>query len=185
LNTSEATFDFHENNPSFWYQKSVSLYASATLVWDARQATNDQEFVSGLGLKEDFSVESGCEHQYLMLFGLSYEIMFKAICITQGIEFQKKNHDLLNVAKLALVVLSEKEKTQLRLLSEFVTWEGRYPVPKKHEKMTQHWNATRKKLWQTEDIFGFEVTSRTDIFEHKTLKALWLKLQSEYWEKRT
>lgn len=185
MNKSEVAFNFHLTNSSFWYEKSISLYASATLIWNARQGEYGQEFVSSLGLKGGFSVEVGCEHPYLMMMGLSYEVMLKAICIAEGKDFPQNNHDLQNVAKLVDIELSQKEKTQLRLLSEFVAWEGRYPVPKKHEKMTQHWNSTRKELWQTENILGCEVASRTNIFDHDLLKTLWLKLQDKYLERRT
>lgn len=182
---SEAAFNFHRTNPSFWYQKSVSLYASAAIVWNARQAKRDQEFISSLGLKGEFCVDIGCEHPYLMTMGLSYEVMLKAICITENKDFPQNNHDLQSLAKLVDVKFTPKEANQLRLLSEFIAWEGRYPVPKKHQKLTQHWNSTRNKLWKTENIIGLEIISRTDVFEHDSLKSLWLKLQDKYWESRT
>lgn len=182
---SESAYKFISTNASFWYQKSVSLYASATLIWNARQVERNHEFVDCLGLKGDFSVEIGCEHPYLMMMGLSYEVLMKAICVAEKKEYPQNNHELISLAKLVDIKFSPKEKDQLRLLSEFIAWDGRYPVPKKHEKLTQHWNSTRKKLWKTEEILGFEVTSRTDIFEHDSLKKLWLKLQDKYWEVRT
>ncbi|ELB2044404.1 hypothetical protein AB0533_004458 [Vibrio parahaemolyticus] len=185
MNKSEAAFQFHNENSSFWYQKSVGLYASASLIAEARQSREDKRFIESLELKGDYSINIGCEHPYLMLMGLSFEVILKAICIEINAEFSQVKHDLQEVAKSAGVQLSRKETTQLRLLSDFVLWEGRYPVAKKHSQTTQHWNATRKELWKTENILGFEVTGRTDIFEHATLKSLWLKLQAHYWDKRT
>ena len=183
LKMSEAAFNFHQTNPSFWYQKSVSLYASAAIIWEARHGRRNQEFISSLGLKQEFCVDTGCEHPYLMTMGLSYEVILKAICITEDKDYPK-NHDLQSLAKLVDIKFTNIEKDQLLLLSEFIAWEGRYPVPKRHQQLTQHWNATRKRLWETEDIFGLEVTSRTNIFEHDSLKKLWLKLQDNYWESR-
>jgi hypothetical protein len=180
---SEAAYNFHLTNPSFWYQKSVSLYASAAIIWEARHGKRDQEFISSLGLKGEFCVDIGCEHPYLMTMGLSYEVILKAICITENKDFPK-NHDLQSLANLVDIKFTNTEKDQFLLLSEFITWEGRYPVPKKHQKLTQHWNATRKRLWKTENILAWEVTSRTDIFEHDSLKTLWLKLQDKYWDNR-
>ncbi|WP_417509590.1 hypothetical protein [Methylophaga sp.] len=177
LNTSKAAYDFYSTNPSFWYQKSVSLYASATLVRNGVLVLSEKEFSSSLGLKGAFSAWEGCEHPYLMLMGQSYEVLLKAICLTQGTPFPMDKHDLLAVAESAGIKPMKNEKVQLRLLSEFISWEGRYPVPKSHGRMTQHWNATRKSLWQ-EDERG---KRRTDIFEHENLKALWLKLQEKYW----
>ncbi|MBE4039690.1 hypothetical protein HJ123_22745 [Vibrio parahaemolyticus] len=185
MNKSEAVFKFHSENSSFWYQKSVDLYASASLIAEARQSREDKAFLKSLELKGDYSVSIGCEHPYLMLMGLSFEVILKAICIKTNSEFSQVKHDLQEVAKSAGVHLSKKETTQLRLLSDFVLWEGRYPVAKKPSQTMQHWNSTRKELWKTEKILGFEVTGRTDIFEHETLKSLWIKLQDHYWQKRT
>lgn len=185
MNKSEALFKFHNENSSFWYQKSVDLYASASLIAEARQSRDDKRFLESLGLKGDYSVNIGCEHPYLMLMGLSFEVILKAICLEKNEEFLQSKHDLQEVAKSAGVQMSKKETTQLRLLSDFVLWEGRYPVAKKHFQTAQHWNSTRKELWKTENILGFEVTGRTDIFEHAALKSLWLKFQAYYWEKRT
>jgi len=181
---SEAAFNHQLTNSSFWYQKSVSLYASAAIIWNARKAKRDPEFISSLMLKGEFCVDIGCEHPYLMTMGLSYEVMLKAICITENKDFPKNGHDLQSLAKMVDVNLIPKESDQLRLLSDFIAWEGRYPVPKKHRQLTQHWNSTRKKLWETENIIGLEVISRTDIFEHDAFKNLWLKLQDKYCKNR-
>lgn len=181
---SEAAFKFHRENSSFWYQKSVDLYASASLIAEARQSREDKEFLDSLELKGDYSVSIGCEHPYLMLMGLSFEVILKAICIETDSEFLQVRHDLQELAKSAGVQLSKKEATQLRLLSDFVLWEGRYPVAKKPSQTMQHWKSTRKELWKKEKVLGFEGIVRTDIFEHETLKSLWLKLQAHYWKKR-
>ena len=61
-------------------------------------------------------------------------------------DFPKNGHDLQSLANKVDVNFTPKESDQLRLLSEFIAWEGRYPVPKKHQKLTQHWNSTQKNL---------------------------------------
>jgi hypothetical protein len=184
VNTSEASFKFHKGNSSFWYQKSISLYASASLIAEARQSREDKDFLESLELKDDYSVAIGCEKPYLMLMGLSFEVILKAICIESNKKFPEVKHDLKNLAKLAGFEPSEKEATQLRLLSDFIAWEGRYPVPKKHQIMTQHWNSTRKEIWKTESDFGIDTKRKTDTLEHTSLKTLWLKLQEKYWNIR-
>lgn len=183
MSSSEAIYKFHSENPSFWYQKSVSLYASASVIEDARLQSSDRKFVSGLELKGDFSVDDGCEDPYLMLFGLSFELMLKAICVAKKKEFDQVKNDLQRLAETAGIKLTKKENTQLRLLSDFVTWAARYPVPKSYQIMRQHSNSIRKELWQNENLFGvLEVTSKTEVFNHDSLKSVWLRLQEEYWE---
>lgn len=191
--TREAAFNFRKDNPEFWYQKSVSLYASAAIIWDARQRPVNNELIADLELKGSFAIDEGCEHQYLMLMGQAYEVLLKAICITCDKTAPENKHDLNVIAQMVGIELSKREKKLLNLLSDFITWEGRYPTPKKPRQMEQHWTSTRKNLFQKVDILGRAIskasdasgiifTVRTDIFEHETLKAFWLKLQDKYWK---
>ncbi|PJE55834.1 MULTISPECIES: HEPN domain-containing protein [unclassified Marinomonas] len=177
MNPLEAAYKYREESSSFWYQKSVSLYASASLIRDGMNSSKEREFIKGLGLKSEFSLELGCLDNYLMMFGLSYEVMLKAICIEKSINFEK-SHKIQELAEQAKIVLIENESLLLKLLSEYVIWEGRYPVPKNHRFMTEHWDATRNALWEEgKEIGGI---SRTGVFEYESLKSLWLKLSDVY-----
>jgi len=179
MKPSEATYKHMEGNSSFWYQKSVSLYASASLIWDGMNSPKEREFIKGLGLKSEFSVELGCLDNYLMVFGLSYEVMLKAICIRKISSFPK-SHKIHELAKHAKITLNKGEVLLLSILSEFVIWEGRYPIPKNHEVMMKHWDATRNALWEEDKIIGGKF--RTDVFEYYRLKNLWLKLSDVYFD---
>jgi len=181
MTTSDAIFKNRKENSNFWYQKSVSLYASASLIWDGMYSLKEREFIKGLDLKSEFSVGPGCLDNYLMMFGLSYEVMLKAICIEGGVSFAK-NHKLQELADHAKIVLNENESLLLSLLSEYVIWEGRYPTPKNNVFMKDHWEATSNALWEEDKIIGG--SSRTDIFEYENLKKLWLKLSDVYSELR-
>ena len=134
MKPSEAEYKHREGNSSFWYQKSVSLYASASLIWEGMNSPKEREFIKGLGLKSEFSVELGCLDNYLMIFGLSYEVMLKAICIRKSIQYPK-SHKIHELVKHAKIILNENEIILLSILSEFVIWEGRYPIPINHEVM--------------------------------------------------
>lgn len=177
MTPSEANFKHRKENSSFWYQKSVSLYASASLIWEGMGSTREREFIKRLDLKSEFSVELGCLDNYLMMFGLSYEVMLKAICIEKSIAFEN-SHKIHELVKDAKIILSEDESHLLKLLSESVIWEGRYPIPKNHKFMMEHWAAKRSALWKEDEIFGG--TSRTNVFEYDRLKSLWLKLSHIY-----
>lgn len=177
MKSSEYIYKNRESNSSFWYQKSVSLYASASLIWDGMNSPKEREFIKRLDLKSEFSVGLGCLDNYLMMFGLSYEVMLKAICIRKRIPLSK-SHKIHELAKRAEITLNEKEVLLLSILSEFVIWEGRYPIPTNHEFMIKHWDATRNALWEEEKIIGGR--SRTDVFEYYRLKSLWLKLSDVY-----
>jgi len=179
MTPSEANFKHRKENSSFWYQKSVSLYASASLIWEGMGSTREREFIKRLDLKSEFSVELGCLDNYLMMFGLSYEVMLKAICIRKSVQFSK-SHKIHELAKHAQIILNENEILLLSILSEFVIWEGRYPIPKNHKFMMEHWDSKRNALWEEDKIIGGKF--RTDVFEYYRLKSLWLKLSDLYFE---
>src|SRR5262249_51301661 len=70
-----------------------------------------------------------------MLCGLMLENLFKAVLVsrtgafnTKG-EFVHKTHDLVVLANLVGLKLSEDESWLLERLTSFVEWSGRYPVP--------------------------------------------------------
>lgn len=79
-----------------------------------------------------------------MLMGMSFELLIKAHCVAAGIRFSQ-THDLVALAKTANLTTSNNENKLLNLLSAYVLWDGRYPIPKKTEHLKNHWtNQTTK-----------------------------------------
>ncbi len=86
----------------------------------------------------DKSLEINCWAAYKMLMGMSFELLFKAHCVGASIEF-KSTHDLVALARMANLSISKDEERVLKVLSEYVIWDGRYPIPKKPEYLKGHW----------------------------------------------
>lgn len=117
-------FEQRQETPSYWHSKSHDLLVSALTLWNAMQS--------------DKKLEVNCWATYKMLMGMSFELLFKAHCVGSGTEF-KSTHDLVGLANIASLSTTKEENKLLKVLSEYVIWDGRYPTPKKPEHLKAHW----------------------------------------------
>lgn len=124
MNDYNKQFELRKETSGYWYNKSQDLLISARTVWKAMQSEK--------------TLEINCGETYKMLMGMSFELLFKAHCIRSGINF-KSTHDLVSLAKTASLSTSTDENKILKVLSEYVIWDGRYPTPKKPEHLEGHW----------------------------------------------
>ena len=67
----------------------------------------------------------------LLLIGLAVENITKAMLIQKSPGSSPRGHNLLSLARDTGIKLAHSEEEVLSLLTEFVTWAGRYPVPNK------------------------------------------------------
>lgn len=116
-----------------WYNKAWHLMGAAGALWACQTDDRSRQIVGELGLETEFSMEQALNAPYLMLCGLSFEVLFKAIVVEKGGKPNMRIHNLRALASDACVALTEKQKGQLDLLSEYITWAGRYPVSKERE----------------------------------------------------
>lgn len=117
-------FELRQDTPGYWHNKSHDLLVSARTLWKAMQREKE--------------LEINCWATYKMLMGMSFELLFKAHCIGSGTEFNS-THDLVALANAARLTISKEENKVLKVLSEYVIWDGRYPTPKKPEHLKGHW----------------------------------------------
>ncbi len=110
------------------------MHASAGALWVAMSG-NDEQYQEKLSLGSGFSMGVACWPVYTMLFGMSIELILKAIIVESGKNFVFTN-DLVDCAKNADFPLTDEEKNILHLLTECITWDGRYPVT--DDKQKQH-----------------------------------------------
>lgn len=121
--------DLDLKSPVLWLSQARALSEAATAV-----LRNEPSYGS-----HPKAMSGVCDSQYcavgLMLVGYSLEIALKAMLILRhGVEAYAENerrHKHHRLDDLASFVpdLSEKDRAILRLLSQFVSWAGRYPDP--------------------------------------------------------
>lgn len=125
MDVYEKQFELRQETPAYWHNKSHDLLVSARTLWKAMQA--------------DKQLQINCWATYKMLMGMSFELLLKAHYVGADIEF-KATHDLVALARAANLPTSKDENNILKILSEYVIWDGRYPIPKRPEQLKGHWN---------------------------------------------
>lgn len=130
-------FEQRQEIPSYWHSKSHDLLVSARTLWKAMQSKKE--------------LEINCWATYKMLMGMSFELLFKAHCIGSGTEF-RSIHDLVALANTASLYTSKDENKTLKVLSEYIIWDGRYPTPKNPEHLKEHWKNQASLLDDTLDL---------------------------------
>lgn len=129
INPYQKQFDMRQKNSTYWYNKSHDLFVSAHVLWKATQETKE--------------LEINCWDAYKMLMGLSFELLFKARCISTNISF-KPIHDLVKLAETANLNITEEENKILKILSEYVIWDSKYPTPTRIKDLENHWKHQKE-----------------------------------------
>ena len=73
-------------------------------------------------------LDGGNTHRFLM--GLSFELIFKAFYVAESQE-PPTHHILNDLTKHCNFKFNHKERKILGVLTGYIVWEGRYPIPKK------------------------------------------------------
>jgi hypothetical protein len=134
-NSSDAWREYWEgifSTPRAWAHKAERLYHAFNAVASASQ---------------EGSMHCDLREQALMLAGMSIEVLLKSLLVSQpdyralllstdslsNADVERKGtfytHDLLALAQLADVDLTEDHRKTARILSSFIYWRGRYVIP--------------------------------------------------------
>jgi hypothetical protein len=102
----------------------------------------DEEVSRGLaerfGLGGWFSMKAAVPPVFQMLCGLSLELLYKALIVSQSKALPKPpTHALKQLATTAGVPVSKKDAKLLDVLTEVVSWAGRYPLPNRRHHVAR------------------------------------------------
>jgi hypothetical protein len=122
-------FDRQKKFSIYWEQSADELHASACSLWFSMQNGNEHPNMRHVVTPALPSHSISYVRVYRMLFGMSLELLFKSMLITQGKPPIYK-HDLNLLANAVGVTLTKESSDVLKLLSHSIVWEGRYPAPK-------------------------------------------------------
>ena len=159
----EYQFENLSRNSLHWYNKSSDLFISARVLWEA--------------MDNGHAIE--CWSTYKMLMGLSFELLFKAIAIQRKLTFPT-NHQLVKIANSAKLNLTVDEKTILRVLTEYILWDGKYPVPHKKTHLENHWKHQNKVAYDKEKRGILTIQRQNNKLDFDELAIIWRKYSEIY-----
>ncbi|WP_372739788.1 hypothetical protein [Neptunomonas sp.] len=168
METHQKQFESRKENPTYWHNKSHDLFVSARTLWNAMQ--------------ENRGLEVNCLAAYKMLLGMSFELLIKAHCVGSGVKFAD-THDLAALARTANFPISNDENGILKVLSEYIIWDGRYPVPKKAQHLENHWKNQKKVLNDKEKLGSLTVLFSNDKLDFEYFLPIWRKYSDLFMER--
>lgn len=124
-----SQYKLRNSTYAYWFNKSSDLLISAKVLWDA--------------INIDSNLTVRCWSSYKMLMGLSFELLFKSVCIKENLT-PKKSHKLSMLAEHAGVSLTLGEKKIFEVLTEYILWDAKYPTPTKEECLQKHWDNQKE-----------------------------------------
>ncbi|MEH0168657.1 HEPN domain-containing protein [Roseateles microcysteis] len=177
---SESAFTRRKSTATYWRNKSNDLLGAAGLVWLGMGSTDGRER-DALGLPDWYSFEVACPAVFRMLCGMSTELLLKAIIVQRGNE-PKQTHNLIELSKQAALDVSAEQSQLLSVLTEYVIWDGRYPVPKtepifeKTRVLAQQTLTTKVRLGNS----SFSVLRQNGALDWDNFLKLWNRFNEVY-----
>lgn len=168
-------FDTMNECAAYWHNKSCHLNQSSEILWNA-WGNGDL-------------LDSG--DTYLMLMGLSFELLLKAFYVANG-KTPPKHHHLDSLTNECSFEFTSKDYIILKILSGYITWQGRYPTPKdKKDKNTEEKIGflsikEQRKPFHNTLSFSDQLSGKSDSklsssdLDYDGLLKLWQKINTEY-----
>jgi hypothetical protein len=156
VNVYQNQFDERQQTSAYWHNRSHDLLVSARTLSKA--------------MEDDKRLEVNCLPSYKMLIGMSFELLLKCHCIAAETSF-RPTHDLVELARTANLRVSKHEIEVLKILSAFIIWDGRYPIPKTVKMLEEHWKH------QNDFLQGDEL-------DFEKLLPIWRRFSDLYLEKQ-
>lgn len=160
-------FDEMSVNPRYWHNKSADLFTSAHVLWKA------------MDIEPSLSVS--CYATYKMLMGMSFEALLKGLLIeSQQVSISDlATHDLVELAKSLGLSLSKDENKVLTVLTDYVLWAGKYPMPKNAKQLQQHRTMVHVTENRKVKLGSLNATVSNGALDFDNLKPLWRKLSDD------
>jgi hypothetical protein len=174
-------YERRQNQSIYWFNKSSDLHTAAGALWYSRDESRSEIMVKELGLRDGFHMDMAVTPVYYMLCGLSLELLYKAIIVAKGSEF-KRDHKLVALATLAGIDPDHKLKGLLEMLTEFIEWYGKYPVPKRYQQLEKTSNLIHKHLYDSKQSGNLHWAEPNDALSWQSFDSLWREGSRLYWE---
>ena len=164
----------------YWYNKASDLRGSAGVLWAAMHDPKESQLAEDLGFWRGFSFSVACWPVYQMLCGMALELLLKALLVARGSE-PKAVHDLLSLSRDAEIQLTDEQEGLFEILSEAISWEGRYPVPKHEHRYRRLAELQWEHLWDPIETQGnLDFRQSNDKLSWASFNELWQMISILY-----
>lgn len=180
MDTFTDMYERRKSISTYWHNKASDLHASAGVLWAAMEDPKQGSAAEKMGLGQGFAYSIACWPVYQMLCGMSLELLLKAIVVARN-EAPKATHDLVALSRQADVAYSKVELTTLKILSESIIWDGRYPVPKKENHFKELTELTWNHLYDPVPNVSINLRRPNDRLDWKAIGGLWRAASDVYW----
>jgi hypothetical protein len=172
MNDPSESFDRRKTLAVYWHNKACDLRGSAGVLWESMHAPDASARAEKLGLGQGFSFAVACWPVYQMLCGMALELLLKAILVARGSE-PKAVHSLAALNEAAALPFSSKQHGLLRILSEAVIWDGRYPVPKDKKHFKEYAELRYEHLFDQVSSGKLKILRPNDKLGWQSFNELW------------
>jgi hypothetical protein len=161
-------------SPLWWYNKANDLHASAGVLWISMKDAHRAIITEEIGLSSGFDLRVACENVCYMLLGLSFELLFKSIIVAKDCLVKPPNiHKLGELAKIAEFEITNKEFGIISVLSSYIVWAGKYPVPKKKEEYDRDIQNMEETLYDKTNNKKYSIVEYNKVLEWDKLEPIW------------
>lgn len=165
----EKQFNANRDSSTAWHNKSANLLTTAHVLWKA--------------MEDDNSLSLDCWSTYKMLMGMSFELLFKSICIQKNLTF-KHTHNLVSLSKSAGINLSKDEASVLSVLTEYIYWDGKYPTPKDKDALEKHWKNENKVTNHETKMGNLTIQEQNGKLDFDQLIKIWRDYSDAYMDNK-
>lgn len=174
-------FDRAQTTPLYWYNCANDLRGSAAALRAAADPDFSATVANKFGLGSNFRIGIAGENVYEMLWGMSLELLFKAVAVAQGKEVLH-HHKLVELAIHVDFPVSIDDENLLRVLTEAILWSGRYPIPKRKNEWENTLDIGDKALRETVPAGNLILKRYNRAMDWPNVNALWKRVSELYWQ---
>lgn len=114
-----------------------------------------------------------------MLFGMAFELMFKAISVVSDNDLAF-SHNLADLAQEAGIQFTDQEIALFKILTEYVIWGGRYPVPKNKKTFQTFDKIASEALFDKINCGGLDIMRSNHLLDWENLNRIWKKVRHQF-----
>jgi len=174
-------YEREENLSIYWFNRANDLRGAAGAVWFAIETETDQ-INNSLGMEPNYSFAIACPSVFLMLCGLSLELLYKALIVEVG-EKPPEIHDLRKLSAPAKVSMQTGDLDLLDILTDHIQWAGKYPIPiGGRKKWEQHGERMIAALYDPVPGMSIRILRSNKRLNWTDFGRIWSIGHSRYWE---